>query len=445
MGGDQRLVPEPKEKHEYLCHFKNVCYSTKDEKFRYYSDEKEKEIIRTVQHEFEHEFSDSYLWFQLKSVSPNIDIIKQEMPNDIDMKLISDDVVMHYSLMYYAYNYLFVDHFYAMWRTLKYFDIYDFNTSRPLFFGYESRNRKKDYQLYMTSGQASNWDHKQISNEKGLKFINELSTYIWSQKPLFLRFINDFQDSESKMASTINNDIFNTVFEDITNNDLICFDSIVIEMGYYFRHWDISYFIQLFTEKIHNNDLLEQQQQTQKILILAQNNDDGRRQYTNDTNLVEIGKYLSDLFKVEVDIAYSKDIYDKLTLKEQIKWIEKYTVLIHQGGDDSYIHWFMKQGTAMITLDWFEFNGKYTVHYDSDNIEFDPLKKTYYYYMTEQDAQVITVEDKKRNHKLDSKNIYRYRLNRERLAKYVYSALLWVEHWNEWGDTFNKPIQIPAT
>ena len=443
MGGDQRLVPEPSNKHEYLCHFKNICYSTKDEKFLYYSDEKNKEIIRTVQHVFEHKFADDYMWFNLKSVNPKIDIIEESMPM-IDIKSFTNDVVMHYSLMYYGYQHLFIDHFYAMWRTLKYFDLYNFNLSRPLFFGYESKDESMDFKYVHDSWNAkraqSSWDHLQLSPQIGLKFIKELTSYIWKQKPLFLTFNNNFKDNP-----IIHNDLFYDIFEDINKFEFICFDSIVIEMGYYFRHWDISYFIQLFTEKHHNKNT-EIKQEIQNILILAQNDENGRRHYTNDTNLEKIGKYLYDLFDVNVDIAYSSDIYNKMTLSQQIEYIEKYTILIHSGGDDSYIHWFMKEKTALITMDWFENNGKYTVHYDSDNIEFDPLKKTYYYYMTANDIKIVQkTNDKKRNTRFDSKNVYQYRLDPQRLAKYVYSALLWVEHWNEWEHhTFNKPLKIPA-
>eukprot|EP01083_Nonionella_stella_P020615 57177_1 len=431
MGGDSRLVPEPKEKHEYLCHFKNVCYSPKQSTFLYYSDEPQNEIIRTVQDVFEHQFADKYLWFNLKSVHPQIDIIKGPMPQSApNISLIQDNTVMHYSLMYYAYNYLFIDHFYAMWRTLQYFDLYDYDKSRALFFGYQSRDKRRDYR-YIHDGTMSSWDHKQLDPLIGLDFIQQVSPYIWKQKPLFLTFVDD---------PVVHNTLFDEVFEDITATDLVCFESIVIEMGYYFRHWELSYFIQLFTEKHHTSHV---QGDEQKILILAQNNDDGRRHYTNDTDLEEIGRYLGKLFGVEVDIAYSMDIYVNMKLREQIEWIAQYTVVIHSGGDDSYIHWFMRENTALITMDYFEPSGGYTVHYDSDNIEFDPLKKTYYYYMTREDMEVVPSADTDRNRRFDSKNVYRYRLDPQRLAKYVYSALLWVEHWNEWDETFTKPLEIP--
>ena len=131
-----------------------------------------------------------------------------------------------------------------------------------------------------------------------------------------------------------------------------------------------------------------------------------------------------------------------MTVREQIEWMEQFTVLIHSGGDDSYVLWFMKERTATITVDWYTEGGD-SMHFDSDHIEFDPLRKTFYYFMTKDDVERVKVEGK-RNKDRDNKNVHRYRLDPQRLANYVHSALLWVEHWNEWHDTFTIPIDIPA-
>eukprot|EP00485_Elphidium_margaritaceum_P015144 CAMPEP_0202731962 /NCGR_PEP_ID=MMETSP1385-20130828/187416_1 /ASSEMBLY_ACC=CAM_ASM_000861 /TAXON_ID=933848 /ORGANISM="Elphidium margaritaceum" /LENGTH=282 /DNA_ID=CAMNT_0049398265 /DNA_START=455 /DNA_END=1300 /DNA_ORIENTATION=- len=272
------------------------------------------------------------------------------------------------------------------------------------------------------NARMSSWDHKQLSPGIGLKFIQQIAPYIWSQKPLFLKSAKDFIND-----TTIHNPWFKQTFADVTPYRMLCFDSIVISMSYFFRHWDVSYFMQLFTQHHHDN---QWQNGVQKILFMVHNDEDQRRQFTDDTNVTAIGSYLADLFNVGVEIAFSRDVYSRLSLKQQIEWIAQFTVVIHNGGDDSYIYWFMREKTALITMDWYGgTNDGYSIHYDSDNIEFDPLKKTYYYYMTRDDMQVVHSNDTHRNTRFDSKNVYRYRLDAQRLANYAHSALLWVETW----------------
>ena len=262
---------------------------------------------------FEYEFIEKYMTFYVKSVNPEIDIAKGPMPDHMhetnfpeNITYFRENIVLHYSMMHFAYSHFLMDHFYAMWRTLNYFHLYDFNNSRPLFVGYKTRDKKVDYRtVYDGFGAKNSWDHNELSVDIGLEFVDQIMPFLWSQHPLFLSFENDFVDDE-----LLKNEMFHRVFDDISGSDLVCFDSVVIEMGYWFRHWDLSQFIQLFTDKVHRAD--DGKQRKQKILILAQNEDDGRRQFTSDPPLESIQDFLADLFGVEVVVAHSKGIYSEM-------------------------------------------------------------------------------------------------------------------------------------
>ena len=172
----------------------------------------------------------------------------------------------------------------------------------------------------------------------------------------------------------------------------------------------------------------------QRVLILSKAEDE-RRRWTDDTDIHLIADQLRSLFDVEVDLLSSLDIRE-MSLSDQINRVLEYEVMVSPAGGLSFMGHFMREGTAMIEVDYYAEHTHRSAHLDSYIQAYFADKKVYYYYVTGDDWEYnATIESKKprypKTKRMQLRNIANYRLRIERLAKYVYSALLWIENYNE--------------
>ena len=187
----------------------------------------------------------------------------------------------------------------------------------------------------------------------------------------------------------------------------------------------------------------------QKILFISKPKS-ARRRWTNDSNITAIIGYLESLFGVEIDSMDGDEIYNGKSLTEQIDFILPYTLVITACGAVSYIGAFMREGTAMITVDYWHLRNNASSHIDGYIWEYLNDRKTYYYYVRIDEWEMpddFTLPKRwKRGEGLkldDVRNNADYRVKAPRLSKYVYSALLWIEHYNGWSGTFKRPDVFP--
>ena len=213
-----------------------------------------------------------------------------------------------------------------------------------------------------------------------------------------------------------------------------------------FHHrWDFSNFIDLFRKNPIHIEQYEKYSNTpkQRVLFISKSENE-RRHWTNDTNITRIVEYLEGLFDVQIDAMDGQTIYNGKSLSQQIEFILPYTLVITACGAVSYIGAFMRKGTAMITVDYWHIKNNASSHIDSYIWEYLSDRKTYYYFVEYDEWQMpsdwkvgkkgLTLED--------VRNVANYRVKGHRLAQYMYSALLWIEHYNGWSDTFTKPSSI---
>lgn len=180
----------------------------------------------------------------------------------------------------------------------------------------------------------------------------------------------------------------------------------------------------------------------QRILFLNKTLGDHRRYYANDISAV--CKYIEDLFGVDVDILTDQDLVT-MTLEEQINLMLRYTILITPCGSLAFLGVFQREGTAMITMDWFNRISNGSAHLESYLWEFETRKKTFYYYMTADDVVKRIDDDLVKAKRISFHDISLhwsdYIVREKRLATYVHAALNWVEAYNEWSGTFKRPSQ----
>ena len=109
----------------------------------------------------------------------------------------------------------------------------------------------------------------------------------------------------------------------------------------------------------------------QRILFLNKTLGDHRRYYAND--ITAVCEYIEELFGVDVDILTDRDLVT-MTLEEQINLMLQYTILITPCGSLAFLGVFQREGTAMITMDWFNRNSNGSSHLESYLWEFETSK-----------------------------------------------------------------------
>jgi hypothetical protein len=175
-----------------------------------------------------------------------------------------------------------------------------------------------------------------------------------------------------------------------------------------------------------------------KILFLNKTAGVHRRYYANKNLTLELAM-ISELFGVEIVIVNDVSLHS-MSLSEQINFVLEYNLLISPCGSLSFLGVFMREGTAKIVIDWWSEQKQKSVHLESYLWEYDTMRKTYYYYVQLSDV-IVRVSDEiiKKHHIIKhdvNLNWSDYLLNSKRLIRYIYNALMWIENYHQWSDTF---------
>eukprot|EP01083_Nonionella_stella_P017266 48260_1 len=433
---------------QHTCHFKNICYSNQRKQWLYYApplNQSLPEIIQTEQFEIHHDFNTASKGFLIAHAMGHIPltpiILHQSFPNTNRMDyMFNRTVVYHYLQWVYNFGHVLTDNYYSMYRALYYFHLYTHNECCQSLFNFE----------WQAGGFETGRPIK-----LSVKFINDFNTYLFNNsKPLFLGYDSERMHDRHLLLENITDALFEN---DDSERDLACFKNIVLGTDDFriwhkginrkFHHrWDFSNFMDLFRKNVLHRDRYNKylKVEKQKILFISKGKGE-RRQWTQDTNISYIVQYLEGLFGVEIDSMEASEIYNGKSLTQQIDFIIPYTLVITACGAVSYIGAFMRSGTAMITVDYWYIPGNVTTHIDSYLWEYMNDRKTYYYYVRQDEWEIPAPYRRKHgsNTLEDVRNNADYRLKAPRMSKYVYAALLWIEHYNGWTDTFTKPLNFP--
>ena len=434
---------------QHSCHFKNICYSNKRDKWLYYApslDDSLPEIIQTEQYDVHLNFSTTPHGFIMGHGMHDLQvtpiIINKPFPSisQID-QMFNKTVIYHFLQWVYNFGHVLTDNYYAMYRALYYFHLYNNNTCCQSLFDFEWTSAGFD----------------EVPLKIPMKFINGLNFYLFNDTdPIFLKFDSQKERFRNREMETKYQKLFE--YQDNTS-DLACFKNIVIGADDFriwwkatnrkFHHrWDFSNFISsLFKRHPLHIDKYNKYQRIkkQKILFISKGEHE-RRRWTKDTNITYIVGYLQDLFGVKIDSMEASEIYIGKSLTQQIDFIIPYTLVITACGAVSYIGAFMRSGTAMITVDYWHTPSNTSTHIDSYLWEYLNDRKTYYYYIKQDEWELPQEYQRKKEKyvlKEEVRNDADYRLKAPRMSKYVYSALLWIEHYNGWTDTFTRPPKFP--
>ena len=197
---------------QHTCHFKNICYSNKLDKFLYYAPSANNnsmhQIIQTEQQRIYYDFNTTKHGFlmihSMHDVHIDPVIINKPFPDSTNIhKLFHKTVIYHYLQWVYNFGHVLTDNFYAMYRALNYFHLYPNNTCcQPLF------NYKWSSTGFEDKGSVS----------LPVKFINGLNEYIFNgTQPIFLGFDSRKNHGRSAAVEAEYERLF--AFND-TSNDL---------------------------------------------------------------------------------------------------------------------------------------------------------------------------------------------------------------------------------
>eukprot|EP01084_Bolivina_argentea_P193911 332659_1 len=183
--------------------------------------------------------------------------------------------------------------------------------------------------------------------------------------------------------------------------------------------------------------------QKQRILFLSKSEGWHGRGWANNDTKTEIVDYLSDLFKVDIDMIFDYEL-NNLTLYQQINLALKYTILIAPAGAVSYFGAFMAPNTCVIVKDIFDWTHKRSSHLDYWLWNYDHRKMVYYISTNKSDAKFQLSWDKmlaKGDQQLsfafrDAADFY---LDPAKLAYLVYNGLNWIEKRLHWKNSYYLP------
>ena len=442
-----------------LCHFRNICYSTKLNNFVYYMDgdktfheilgtkTKRKHEIRDIKNSpklFEKWILMHRLHYK-EYISFNYSFSKVPSKHDDNVLFLKDKVYIYHHLQWlHNFGHCLTDNFWPMFRSMFYFDMYDPKICNMLLHhNKEGANLKETGYI-------------------GIKFIKQMNQYLCNgNEPLFIKF--DKRESQTGLDKLKKS--FKSIELDYPDKEIICFNDIIFSLdrlrmknGFktstrVSKHYDWGLFIKnvFFNNELSHiqtyNAHLNMHQRyklygyyKQRVLILSKTKKE-RRHWSDDTNITDIKLYLSDQFDVIVDDISSTEII-KLSLTEQINLILTYDILITCAGAISFIGAFMREGTSMIEVDFWDATANKTRQMDSYIWAWDSRKKIYYYYVTPNDY-IIDKNNKGNSMYRTLRNYANYKLKKNRISRYLHSALYWVEKYNDWNvKTFNKNPDI---
>eukprot|EP01084_Bolivina_argentea_P260248 439437_1 len=233
---------------QHTCHFKNICYSNKQNKWLYYTpSDTFSQIIQTENDKIYYDFNTTNLGFlmihSMKNEFVTPTIINEPFPEtDRIHKMFHKTVIYHYLQWVYNFGHVLTDNFYSMYRALHYFHLYNNNTCCQPLFNY----------VWQAAG------FEKLKSETpflSFKFINGLAEYIFNgSKPIFLGFDSKNNHNRDFPVEKEYERLF--AFND-SDNDLACFKNIVIGtddfrvwwkavMRKYHHRWDFTQFINLF-------------------------------------------------------------------------------------------------------------------------------------------------------------------------------------------------------
>ena len=409
------------------CRFTNICYNGKNEHWEYFvRNNDNKQLSEIIYDNFDQLLDDFWDKFILFRHNPPTYwrpyIIKNKSidnNNNNNTKWFNDPTVYHYPFVMNNFGHCLGDNFYTIWHTLDIFKQYNYK-NMELLLHYDGMFK----------------DKSTINN------INKIYPYIMKKMPLIL-----YKKLKNKILSTFNENINNKKYnEKLKKYDKFCFKDFYVgttslrlqRSATKPFEWNRFIYNQFLNNnkhyKLYNKYMMINKQ---KILFLNKTMGEHRRYYANNISIV--CKYISNLFNVEIDILTDYDLM-KMSLNEQINFIFQYSILITPCGSLAFLGVFMREGTAMITMDWFNQIFNLTSHLESYLWEFETRKKIFYYYVTEKDIikriDNITIKKKRISFHDIALHWSDYIIRPKRLAIYVYSALLWVENYNQWNGTF---------
>eukprot|EP01084_Bolivina_argentea_P310301 536918_1 len=323
---------------EAICHFKDICYNYMTSNFEYYLNEfNTAPIFVTRANKIKSSFNEFDTFLTIKEFVPQIiHTINHCFESNKNITYIT---CINHNVILYEFNqenqnpgHELMDFFYPIYVILKLFNVNHENT-----------------QLLMLTA-ARRYD----------KYRNAFSKY------LFPTYSNPIIIENKKPHNDLN---------------YLCFPDLLISSNKIYSEHYVNFKIKpVYFNEFINNIFLKQislndtnlMHNKQSLLIinksLAYNKTmhSGRKwYYDNDDSLKLISNDIQDIFKIKVNVIREIDLIS-MTFEEQIRYLHKYNVLISPSGTMAVLSFpFMKDGTSLITTDWFYPNQNSSVHLES--------------------------------------------------------------------------------
>eukprot|EP01083_Nonionella_stella_P119609 357688_1 len=416
------------------CHFTNMCFNPTNQHWTYYvrntdDNKAPKDIIYDEFDQLLDDFWDKFLLFRHNPPTfwrPWLEHNAAPSTTDNRTKWFTQPTVLHQPFVMDNFGHCLGDNFYTIWHILNIFEHYT-HQDMILLLNYNS----------------------QLLNPAVISNILKIYPYVMHKMPLVLNWKNI---KKSHIIQTlIQNNESSTYNDQLNTYNRFCFKDFYIGTASLRLQrssakpfeWNRFIYNRFLNDDKHyalyNKYMMMPKQ---KILFLNKTLGAHRRRYAN--NIVTVCSYISDLFGVQVDILTDKDLV-QMSLEEQINFVLEYSVLITPCGSLAFLGVFSREGTVMITMDWFNQIFNLTSHLESYLWEFETRKKTFYYYVTEKDMVKRIDDETIASRRISFHDVALdwsdYIIRPKRLAVYVHSALRWVENYNGWQNTFSKPTK----